>query len=102
MSHRVTSKAAAANWPNAAITVIAKRTSCRWSMDFSAAQVEKLKQRFKLDRVVLISDRGMITDARIREELEPAGLDWITALRAPAINALAGDNAPLQMALFDE
>ena len=38
---------------------------------------------------VLVSDRGMITDARIREELEPAGLDWITALRAPA-RKLAG------------
>ena len=56
----------------------------------------------KLDRVVLAGDRGMITDARIREELEPAGLDWITALRAPAIQALAADNGPLQMSLFDE
>ena len=67
-----------------------------------AAQIGKLKQRFKLDRVVLVSDRGMITDARIREELEPAGLDWITALRAPAIQALAADGGPLQMSLFDE
>jgi transposase len=67
-----------------------------------AAQIGKLKQRFKLARVVLVSDRGMITDARIREELEPAGLDWITALRAPAIQALAADGGPLQMSLFDE
>jgi len=67
-----------------------------------AAQIGKLKQRFKLDRVVLVSDRGMITDARIREELQPAGLDWITALRAPAIQALAADGGPLQMSLFDE
>jgi len=67
-----------------------------------AAQIGKLKQRFKLNRVVLVSDRGMITDARIREELEPAGLDWITALRAPAIQALAADGGPLQMSLFDE
>ena len=67
-----------------------------------AAQIEKLKQRFNLDRVVLVGDRGMITDARIREELEPAGLDWITALRAPAIQALAAENGPLQMSLFDE
>jgi hypothetical protein len=67
-----------------------------------AAQIGKLKQRFKLDRVVLVSDRGMITGARIREELEPAGLDWITALRAPAIQALAADGGPLQMSLFDE
>ena len=61
-----------------------------------AAQIGKLKQRFKLDRVVLVSDRSMITDARIREELEPAGLDSITALRAPAIQALAADDGPLQ------
>ena len=67
-----------------------------------AAQIEKLKQRFSLDRVVLVGDRGMITDARIREELEPAGLDWITALRAPAIQALAAENGPLQMSLFDD
>ncbi|HLC08893.1 MAG TPA: IS1634 family transposase [Methyloceanibacter sp.] len=67
-----------------------------------AAQIEKLKQRFSLDRVVLVGDRGMITDARIREELQPAGLDWITALRAPAIQALAAENGPLQMSLFDE
>ena len=46
--------------------------------------------------------RGMITGARIREELEPAGLDWITALRAPAIQALAADKGPLQMPLFDD
>ena len=67
-----------------------------------AVQIEKLKQRFSLDRVVLVGDRGMITDARIREELQPAGLDWITALRAPAIQALAAEDGPLQMSLFDE
>lgn len=67
-----------------------------------AAQIEKLKQRFDLNRVVLVGDRGMITDARIREELQPAGLDWITALRAPAIQELAAENGPLQMSLFDE
>ncbi len=67
-----------------------------------AAQIEKLKQRFGLKRIVLVGDRGMITDARIREELAPAGFDWITALRAPAIQALAADKGPLQMSLFDE
>ena len=67
-----------------------------------AAQIENLKQRFGLERVVLVGDRGMITDARIREELAPAGLDWITALRAAAIQALAADKGPLQMSLFDE
>src|SRR5207244_730421 len=66
-----------------------------------AAQVTKLKQRFKLDRVVLVGDRGMINQARIREDLKPAGLDWVTALRAPAIQALAADG-PLQPSLFDD
>jgi hypothetical protein len=66
------------------------------------SQVRKLRQRFGLRRVVLVGDRGMITDARIREELEPAeGLDWITALRAPAIRKLA-EEAVVQPSLFDE
>ena len=66
-----------------------------------SAQVDKLKQRFGLNRVVLVGDRGMITAARIREELQPAGLDWITTLRAPQIQALA-EAGPLQLSLFDE
>src|SRR5438105_12255851 len=53
-----------------------------------SAQIDKLKERFGLSRVVLVGDRGMITNARIRDELKPAGLDWITALRAPQIRAL--------------
>ena len=67
-----------------------------------AAQVAKLKERFGLSRVVLVGDRGMITEARIAEDLIPAGLGWLTALRAPAIQALAADNGPLQLSLFDE
>lgn len=66
------------------------------------AQVAKLKQRFKLSRVVLVGDRGLITAARIAEDLTPAGLDWITALRAPAIAKLASDDGPLQLSLFDQ
>jgi hypothetical protein len=66
-----------------------------------ADQVEKLKARFALERVVMVGDRGMITSARIREDLRPAGLDWITALRVPAIRALA-DGGPLQLSLFDD
>src|SRR6266566_4491825 len=53
-----------------------------------AAQIEKVKQRFDLTHVVLVGDRGMITQARIDEDIKPAKLDWITALRAPAIKAL--------------
>jgi Transposase DDE domain len=66
------------------------------------SQVAKLKERFGLARVVLVGDRGMITQARIDADLRPAGLDWITALRAPAIQALAAEPGPLQLSLFDE
>lgn len=66
-----------------------------------AAQVEKLKQRFCLDHVVLVGDRGMITQARINGEIRAAGLDWITALRAPAIKALM-QSGTLQLSLFDQ
>jgi hypothetical protein len=65
------------------------------------AQVAKLKQRFGLDHVVLVGDRGMITEARITEDIKPAGLDWITALRAPAIRGLLEGGA-FQMSLFDD
>ena len=64
-------------------------------------QIDKLKRRFKLSHVALVGDRGMITSARITEELAPAGLDWISCLRAPQIAALAADTGPLQFSLFD-
>jgi Transposase DDE domain len=66
-----------------------------------SAQITKLKNRFGLSRVALVGDRGMITSARITDELRPAGLDWITALRAPQIKALVEAHA-LQLSLFDE
>ena len=66
-----------------------------------AAQIDKVKKRFALAHVVLVGDRGMITQARIDAEIAPAGLDWITALRAPAIGELA-DAGALQMSLFDD
>jgi transposase len=66
-----------------------------------APQIEKLKQRFHLDRVVLVGDRGMITEARIAEDIKSAGLDWISALRAPAIKDLLNSGA-LQFTLFDQ
>ena len=67
-----------------------------------ASQVKKLRMRFRLKRIVLVGDRGMITKARIDADVAPAGLDWITALRAPAIKALAAEGGPLQLSLFDE
>jgi hypothetical protein len=67
-----------------------------------ASQIAKLKDRFKLKRVVMVGDRGMVTDARIEQGLRPAGVDWITALRAPAIKDLAEAGGPLQPSLFDD
>src|SRR6186997_463298 len=64
-------------------------------------QISKLKTRFRLSRVCLVGDRGMLTSARISDELRPAQLDWISALRAPQIKALVEADA-LQLTLFDE
>lgn len=67
-----------------------------------APQIDKLRQRFGLSRVVLVGDRGLLTEARIRDELQPvAGLDWITALRSAAIQQLVSTGA-LQLSLFDQ
>jgi len=66
-----------------------------------ATQVDKLKLRFGLDHVVLVGDRGMITQARLTADVKAAGLDWITALRAPAIQQLVKGGA-LQLSLFDQ
>ena len=66
-----------------------------------AAQVNKLRQRFGLSDVVLVGDRGMLTSARIREDLPATnGIQWISALRASQIQKLAKDGQ-LQMSLFD-
>jgi transposase len=64
-------------------------------------QVSKLKERFDISRVVLVGDRGMITSARLQQTVKPAGLDWITALRAPQIRSLVEEGA-LQLSLFDD
>jgi transposase len=66
-----------------------------------ADQVTKLRQRFGLQRVILVGDRGMITSARIRENLKSAPIEWITALRAPHIKKLAAAGV-LQFSLFDD
>jgi hypothetical protein len=65
-----------------------------------AAQVTRVKDRFGITEVVLVGDRGMLTAARLREDVAPEGLDWITALRAPQVKKLVrgGD---LQLTLFD-
>ena len=66
-------------------------------------QIEKVRTRFRLSRVVFVGDRGLLTSARIREELAPVeGLDWVSALRSEQIRKLALDGGPLQMSLFDK
>ena len=65
-----------------------------------AAQVAKVKDRFGITQVVLVGDRGMLTAARLREDVGPAQLGWITALRAPQVKKLVRDGA-LQLSLFD-
>jgi hypothetical protein len=67
-----------------------------------ASQIQKIRCRFGIQRVVLVGDRGMITEARIREDLRGIeGLDWISALRAPAIRKLVAEGS-LQPSLFDQ
>jgi transposase len=66
-----------------------------------APQIRKLRKRFQLEHVIVVGDRGMLTNARIREDLQPEGIDWITALRAPQIQALVAGGA-LQLSLFDQ
>jgi hypothetical protein len=67
--------------------------------------VGEVRDKFGLDRLVMVGDRGMITAARITalRELNDtgAGFGWLTALRAPQIAALIADDGPLQMSLFD-
>ena len=66
------------------------------------SQIQKLRQRFGLRSVVVVADRGMLTEARIREELKPLpGMGWITALRGPQIRKLF-QSGPLQLSLFDQ
>ena len=63
--------------------------------------LERVQERWGLERMVVVGDRGMLTSARIEEELRPRGLDWITSLRAPTIRKLWAEG-PLQLTLFDD
>jgi hypothetical protein len=67
-----------------------------------AAQVAKLKERFGIERIAWVGDRGMLTSARIEQVLQPQGMDWISSLRAPQIAQLAAEHGPFQPSLFDE
>lgn len=66
-----------------------------------AAQVSKVKHRYRIDTLAWVGDRGMLTQARIEEVLRPAGLDWISSLRAPQIAQLAQEQGGLPAARFD-
>lgn len=67
-----------------------------------SAQVQKIREQFKITHVVCVGDRGMITEPIIRDDLrEIEGLDWITALRSRQIRALV-ENGDLQLSLFDQ
>src|SRR5262245_5700102 len=64
--------------------------------------ITRVRDDFGIERLVMVGDRGMITGTRISDLRTLDGMDWITALKAPAIAALAKDDGPLQMSLFDE
>ena len=66
-----------------------------------AAQVTKLKERFGIERLAWVGDRGMLTSARIEQVLKPQGMDWVSSLRAPQIAQLAAEHGPFQPSLFD-
>ena len=125
-------RAGAARWPPAATPGTARRASCRSSTGCSPTPkagpvavrvlpgstgdlaaftqiVQVVREKFRLEKMVMAGDRGMITSARIAalNQLEdgtarPDGYGWITALRAPAIRKLMAGGGPLQMSLFDE
>jgi hypothetical protein len=71
--------------------------------------VDVIRDKFGLEQMVMVGDRGMITSARIRALNQPQDgtarpdpYRWITALRAPAIRKLIAEDGPLQLSLFDE
>ena len=67
-----------------------------------ASQVVKLKDRYGLEHLAWVGDRGMLTSARIEQVLKPQGMDWVSSLRAPQIVQLAAEHGPFQPSLFDE
>ena len=66
------------------------------------AQVTKLKERFGIERIAWVGDRGMLTSARIEQVLKPQGMDWISSLRAPQIVQLAAEKGVFEPSQFDK
>jgi hypothetical protein len=81
-----------------AVEVFAGNTSD--PVSFKTA-VSRVRDDFGITSMIMAGDRGMITGTRIDDLRELPGMDWITSLRAPAVAALAADDGPLQMSLFD-
>jgi hypothetical protein len=81
-----------------AVEVFAGNTSDPESFKTAITRVRK---DFGITTVIMVGDRGMITGTRIADMRKLDGMEWITALKAPAIAALARDDGPLQMSLFD-
>jgi Transposase DDE domain len=81
-----------------AVEVLAGNTSDPES--FKTA-ITRVRDDFGISDLIMAGDRGMITSTRIEDLRKLPGMDWITALRAPAIAKLASDDGPLQMSLFD-
>jgi hypothetical protein len=63
--------------------------------------VTRVRADFGIERLIMVGDRGMITGTRIADLRKLEGMDWVTALKAPAVAKLAEDDGPLQMSLFD-
>jgi hypothetical protein len=63
--------------------------------------ITRVRADFGLQRLIMVGDRGMITGTRIGDLRKLDGMDWVTALKGPAIKKLAEDGGPLQMSLFD-
>lgn len=66
-----------------------------------SSQVKKIKERFGITHVCVVGDRGMLTKARLKDDVVPAQLDYLTALRSPEIKSLVQTGA-IQLGLFDE
>lgn len=64
--------------------------------------ISKIRRQFRLQELVFVGDRGMITKTRVEELRKLEGAGWVTSLRAPDVAALAADDGPLQLSLFDQ
>ncbi len=69
--------------------------------DACKTAISKVREQFGLEELVFVGDRGMITKTRVEELRELEGAGWVTSLRAPDVAALAADDGPLQLRLFD-